>query len=197
MIALWLGIGAFILYMLYDVNSIRWNRRFPRTFFMVGTVMLAAAMVLDLCEAFRMDTIRCAGDALLLLTAGVSFAALIYSLFFALPFDETYQKQSAGRDVYDRGVYALCRHPGILFFFGMYLFAGLAALPETGLILRGLLFSLLDLIYAWFQDRVTFPQTFSDYPDYRQRIPFLIPTKASLRLASQSLRHAGDEEVDP
>ena len=46
-----------------------------------------------------------------------AFAALIYTLFFALPFDETYAKQNNGRYVCDRGVYALCRHPGILCFF--------------------------------------------------------------------------------
>jgi len=197
MIALGLGVGAFVLYLLYDVNSIRWNQKLPRSFFTVGTLMLAAAAGIDLCGAYAQGAFGGAADILLLAAAAVNFMALIYSLFFALPFDDTYQKQSCGRRVCDKGVYALCRHPGILFFFGMYLFAGLAALPTAGVLMRGMLFSLLDLLYAWFQDRVTFPKTFCNYPEYRKQIPFLIPTKASMRLARQSLRQAGDEEVDP
>ena len=122
-------------------------------------------------------------------------AGLVYSLFFAIPFDETYARQSSGRRVCRRGVYALCRHPGILFFFGMYLFLGLAALPSPGLLARGMFFSALDLGYAWFQDRQTFPKTFCDYPDYRNNVPFLIPTKASFAEACRTLRQPVDEEV--
>ena len=102
-----------------------------------------------------------------------------------LPFSDTYTAPEQGRQVWRSGVYALCRHPGILCFFVMYLFWGLAALP-TRLLLQGMVWSLLNLAYAWFQDRVTFPKTFSDYPDYRQEVPFLIPTPASIRRAKET-----------
>ena len=49
-----------------------------------------------------------------------------------------------------------------------------------------MLFSLLNLAYAWFQDRITFPRTFCDYETYRERVPFLIPTGNSIRLARQT-----------
>ena len=196
MISLCLGIAAFMLYFLYDVNSFLWQRRVPRAFFTAGTLLLAAAVLLDIRGAFAAGAFGGAGDMVWLAAAAIGFAALMYSLFFALPFEETYQKQENGRCVYDKGVYALCRHPGILFFFAAMLALGLAALPCKGLLIRGMLFSALNLAYAAFQDRVTFPKTFCDYPAYRQHVPFLIPTKESIRLARQSLRRKDDEEAN-
>ena len=196
MVSLSLGISAFILYFLYDINSFSWRRSFPRVFFTLGTVFLTGAIGLDFYAACRTGSLGGIADWFFLVCALASFSALIYSLFFALPFEETYARQTDGRGVYDKGVYALCRHPGILFFFLMVLFLGLAALPFHGLLLRGMFFSLLDLAYAGFQDRVTFPRTFCDYKRYQQETPFLIPTKASFRLACQTLRHQGEKEVE-
>ena len=195
MLSLYLGTTAFVLYLLYDINSFFWQRRIPRLFFMTGTLLLGSATVLDLITAWRSGFFAGIGDILLLAGSILFFAALIYSLFFALPFKETYTDQQTGNRVYDRGVYALCRHPGILFFFGMYLFAGFAALPGPMLI-HNLVFSFLNLAYAWFQDRVTFPRTFCDYPDYRKRVPFLIPTCESIRTAFYTMSHDNDEEDD-
>lgn len=196
MLALCLGITAFALYFIYDANSFLWRRRFPRMFFAFGTLLLGAALLLDLYSVWTAHSFTGLADIILLALSAVSFGLLIYSLFFALPFDETYAKQENGRRVYDKGAYALCRHPGILFFFGAYLFLGLAALPSAGLLVNGMLFSLLDLLYAWFQDRITFPKTFTNYRDYQQKVPFLLPTKASLQTALRTLRPAGNEEVE-
>jgi len=196
MISLCLGVTAFALYFLYDVNSFLWQKRIPRVFFTAGTLLLAAAIAFDLLAAGAAGAFAGAADILLLLIAAAAFSALIYSLFFALPFEETYQKQENGRHVYDKGVYALCRHPGILFFFLTMLALGLSALPYAGLLLHGMLFSALNLAYAAFQDRVTFPKTFCDYPAYRHHVPFLIPTKESIRLALDTLRRTDDEEAN-
>jgi len=65
------------------------------------------------------------------------------------------------------------------------LFLGLAARPVP-MLLNGMIFSLMNLCYALFQDKVTFPKTFSDYEDYRSRAPFLIPNKDSIRRARET-----------
>ena len=54
------------------------------------------------------------------------------------------------------------------------------------LLAHGMVFSALNLIYALFQDRITFPKIFSDYHIYRTRVPFLLPTSNSVRLARDS-----------
>ena len=196
MLVLGLGIGGFLLYLLYDINSFKWQSRLLHTAFALGTLLVGAATVLDLWGAWRLGAFSGPGDAALLLAAGACLAALVYSLFFALPFQETYRQQEQGRHVYDGGVYALCRHPGILCFFGLYLCLGLAALPG-GLLAHGLAFSLLDLAYAGFQDRVTFPKTFCDYEAYRKKAPFLIPTGDSIRRARQTWGRPASEEERP
>ena len=193
MVSLTLGIGGFLLYLLYDVNSFTYQLRLLHGAFALGTLLVGAATALDLLEAWRLGAFSGPGDAALLLAAGACLAALVYSLFFALPFQETYRQQEQGRHVYDGGVYALCRHPGILCFFGLYLCLGLAALPG-GLLAHGLAFSLLDLAYAGFQDRVTFPKTFCDYEDYQKKVPFLIPTGDCIRLARQTRSRSVSEE---
>ena len=196
MVSLTLGIGGFLLYLLYDVNSFTYRLRLLHGAFALGTLLVGAATALDLLEAWRLGAFSGPGDAALLLAAGACLAALVYSLFFALPFQETYRQQEQGRHVYDGGVYALCRHPGILCFFGLYLCLGLAALPG-GLLAHGLVFSLLDLAHAGFQDRVTFPYTFCDYEAYRKKAPFLIPTGDSIRRARQTWGRPASEEERP
>ena len=196
MVSLTLGIGGFLLYLLCDVNSLPYRLRLLPGAFALGTLLVGAATALDLLEAWRLGAFSGPGDAALLLAAGACLAALVYSLFFALPFQETYRQQEQGRHVYDGGVYALCRHPGILCFFGLYLCLGLAALPG-GLLAHGLAFSLLDLAYAGFQDRVTFPKTFCDYEAYRKKAPFLIPTGDSIRRARQTWGRPASEEERP
>ena len=179
-----MGIIAFALYFLYDINSYKWKRAFPRCFFAVGTLLLLAATVADVISAIRIRAF-CPADIVLLCLSTVSLAALIYCLFFALPFEKTYKDQQTDK-VCRSGAYAVCRHPGILCFFGTYLFLSLAALPHK-LWINGAAFSLMNLAYAWFQDRVTFPKTFSDYKSYQESTPFLIPTKSSIRMARRTL----------
>ena len=193
MISLFLGLTAFVLYFLYDLNSFTRQIRLVHSFFTVGTLLLGSATVLDLWKSWKNDYFTGITDVALLVGAAACFGALIYCLFFALPFQETYAEQNTGRYVYSGGVYGLCRHPGILCFFGMQLFLGLSALPG-GMILRGMIFSLLNLLYAYFQDRVTFPKTFCDYGDYQKKVPFLIPTKASIRMAKETLFPVDEED---
>ena len=192
--ALVLGIAGFGLYLLYDINSFKWNKGVLKAGFFAGTLLIAAATLLLVLEAWRADAFT-AGDTVLIAAAAIAFAALIYCLFFALPFDETYSKQTSGRAVYTCGAYALCRHPGIICFFVFYLFLGLAALPCKGLLGCGMLFSALNLAYAWFQDAVTFPRVFTGYEEYRGTTPFLIPSAKSIKRARQTWgRPYGKEE---
>lgn len=191
---LWLmAFGGFALYLLYDIDSfvelwkpLKWG-------FAAGTLLIASATVVWMYSAF-LDKAFCGfWDILLLLFGLLAFVALVYCLFFALPFDETYTKPEQGRRTYTFGVYALCRHPGILCFFAMYLFWGLAALP-TNFLWYGIVLSVLNLAYAFFQDRVTFPKTFCDYYDYREKVPFLLPTAASFLRAVKTWGYPYEKE---
>ncbi|MBR5536732.1 MAG: hypothetical protein IKU58_02390 [Clostridia bacterium] len=192
----WLmGFAGFGLYLLYDIDSFAGLWKPLRTGFLLGTLLIGASTLLQMFSAWRQGAFSGLWDILLLMLGLAAFAALIYCLFFALPFTETYTDPAQGRRVYTCGAYALCRHPGILCFFAMYLFWGLAALP-TGFLWCGMVFSVLNLVYAWFQDRVTFPKTFCDYTDYREKAPFLLPTAASFHRAVKTWGHPYEKEEE-
>ena len=196
MYSLLLGMLGFLLFFLYDVNSFTWRSRLLHKSFALGVTLLAAATVLDLAAALRMGAFSGLKDLILLVAGALCLAALVYCLFFALPFAETYQDTDGPPAVCDRGVYALCRHPGVLCMLGMYLFWGLGALPAT-MLRNGLIFSGFNTVYVCFQDRMTFPRTFPDYPDYQKNVPFLIPTGASMRAAWRTRRRSAEEEGSP
>ena len=77
----------------------------------------------------------------------------------------------------------------------MYLFWGIAALPSD-IFINGLIFSLLNIGYAAFQDRITFRKTFCDYDEYTQKVPFMIPTKASIHRAVKTWGRGFDKGGD-
>lgn len=177
-----IGTVGFGCYLLYDINSFRWHNRILSFGFGAGSALIAAATGLGVIDAAKTGAFSGLVDWICLLLALFSFSVLIYCLFFALPFSDTYTKQEGKQDLCSKGVYALCRHPGWLPFFLLYLFLGLAARP-SGLLLTGMLFSLWNILYICFQDRVTFPQCIRNYDVYRQQVPFLIPTRHSIQQA--------------
>ncbi len=69
--------------------------------------------------------------------------------FFALPFQETYVVQNVGNKVCAQGMYALCRHPGVLWFTGFYLSLWFA-LGGFRLFCIALWYSCLNLCYVIF-----------------------------------------------
>lgn len=192
----WLmGFLGFSLYLLYDIDSFVPLWKPLRLGFAAGTALITTATVLQMYTALRLGAISGTWDILLLVLGLAAFAALIYCLFFALPFKATYNDPEQGRRTYTYGVYALCRHPGILCFFAMYLFWGLAALP-TNFLWYGMVLSILNLAYALFQDRVTFPKTFCDYSDYCAKVPLLLPTVASFRRAVKTWGYPYEKEEE-
>lgn len=177
------GTIAFILFMIYDLEQAgaiahRFHKM-VRFFFTAGTVLLVVSTGSLL---WKMNVFggEWTGKKIIFLVLAIFFLALlIYTLFFALPFEETYVAQDAHR-TYDKKMYALCRHPGVLWFAGFYFCLWLAFGTKPMLVMAGW-FSFLNFCYIVLQDFYTFPQVFSDYEDYKKRVPFLIPNGKSLK----------------
>ncbi|MBQ2924056.1 MAG: hypothetical protein IJE57_00655, partial [Anaerotignum sp.] len=111
------GTIAFILFMVYDLEqagavSHRFHKM-TKFFFTIASVILAAATVSLLWKSNIFVTVWTGKTVFLLVLAVLFFVLLIYTLFFALPFEETYVAQDAHK-TYDKKMYALCRHPGVL-----------------------------------------------------------------------------------
>ena len=167
-----LGAVGFALMFLSEPGVL--TERGFKLLFPSGLLALAGATLL----MFIYSSFHGVLDAVLLALGALALGAEIYVLFFAVPFSESYVGDADGRRVVDTGAYGLCRHPGVICLFAVYLFWGLAALPEPGFLCLGVAFSILNGLYALYQDIYSFPRIFSDYAEYRRRVPFLIPDRA-------------------
>lgn len=186
---IWICIGciSFPLFILYDMNQIKSNRPYLKPLFFIGFLVLSLVTLKLSVTVFESDYIvGFFTVAVFYLLAGGNLLLLVYTLFFAIPFQEAYVEGS-GQKICKEGVYALCRHPGVLFFAGFYLFLGLA-LGRPMMLLAGLCFSVLNLLYVWIQDIYIFPKLFEGYEEYRREAPFLIPDRVSMRRCGEDLK---------
>lgn len=188
--AILIGSMGFLCCFLYDYNSIRLKKSFLHPFFSIGCFLIAVStgLVIRSCWPHRGTSFIV---SVIFLAAAVLFLILlVYTLFFALPFDETYVKENHQRLAYTEGVYALCRHPGVLWFTGLYLcLAG--ALGSVEALGSFLILIVWNILYICYQDRIVFPETFSNYGEYQQITPFLIPDRNSTAACIKTWRKGG------
>lgn len=169
------GIAAFLLFFLNDYNDWKLERPALRLCFPCAGLLLAGACVLGARGAAPLQ-----GAARLAAAAGAAGfgALLVYTLFFALPAGDAYGRTGEDRPACTSGVYALCRHPGVLWFAGLFLcLSGASALPLG----FSLLCSALNVALVVFEDGWVFPARLAGYVAYRRTTPFLLPTMRSIR----------------
>ena len=167
------GMIGFGLCFIYDWNRIFWKKKWMSSFFWIGCLCQVYSGIRFLSEGLQRGI-----DTWFIWVAGavICLAGLIYTLFFALPFDSTYCQDAAQNRVCRTGIYGICRHPGIWWFFGCFLCLGGASGDITTLV-YGIILSFVNLLYAWYQDKWIFPEEFCDYRDYQKEVPFLLPIK--------------------
>ena len=186
---IWICIGciSFPLFILYDMNQIKSNRTYMKPLFLIGVVVLFSVTLKLSVTGFESDyPVGFLTVAVFYLLAGIHLFLLLYTLFFAIPFQKAYVEGSKQK-ICKEGVYALCRHPGVLFLAGFYLFYGLA-LGRPVMLLAGGCFTALNLLYVWIQDVYIFPSLFEGYEDYRKEAPFLIPGRDSVKKCVNDLK---------
>lgn len=155
--------------------------------FAVGCGLLCASTLRLLWESGRDEL--CWTSAIPIGLAFVSLVLLVYSVFFAVkPRQEDRLACPAGmQPLICHGMYALCRHPGVLWLGAFYGFMTLAWRSRQWL-LAFLLFTLGDVLYVFYQDRCIFPHTIDRYGEYQKATPFLIPTASSVKEALASFK---------
>ncbi len=189
MFTLCLGCLGFFCYFLYDYNSVRKIAGWMGTLFMTGSVLLAAATLI-LFWKNRKALFLVPADGIWIAGGAFFLCLLVYTLFFALPFETTYVKESRYREAYTEGIYALCRHPGVLWFGGFYLCAAALWKSAEGTVFAAAV-TALNILYVLFQDWYSFPRTFSNYEEYKRSTPFLIPSRGSILRCRNTWRGAG------
>jgi protein-S-isoprenylcysteine O-methyltransferase Ste14 len=181
-----LGVVAYLFFFLYDINSIILKNHLLNCCFFAGVflqISATAGIIFTSMDSIKINLYKTGAFGVFAL---LFLCLLIYTLFFALPFKDTYVTTGSPPKVCDCGVYALCRHPGVLWLIGFYAFLGLA-LQTTLMITLAAIFSILDLLYVIFQDRWTFVKYFSNYKEYKTDTPFLLPNLKSIKRCLQTL----------
>jgi len=171
---LWLGFFSFAPLYLYDRLKLRSINR--SWLFLVG----CAGIFVGSAGCFFTGSVRFSLPVVLKALSGLAAAInaflMVWALFFALP-KGTYDGESSSTA--DTGLYALCRHPGVLFFGGMHFFLWLVSGRDM-MLFSTVLFTLCNVFYVFVQDRKYFPLMLPGYEEYRERVPFLIPTVGSV-----------------
>lgn len=176
---IFIGIIAFIFFFLFDIYTLK-NEGIKKIIFgFIGLGLFIYSTVMITVTSVKVDIplpFRIVG---LVLCLGVTFL-LIYSLFLELPFVKTYTKMVHNNELVQTGTYALCRHPGVLWFGFLFLFF----CSTTGavlLLLAGIVWTSADVIYVYLQEKLLFYKIFPGYKAYVKTTPMLIPTKASVK----------------
>lgn len=179
-----LGCLAFALFALSDLNDLRLHRRSLLFCFPSGAALLSVSLAFQLNRTGALVS-AAGGRVLFWLLFAIFMALLLHALFFTFPVSAAYDSPGAVRPVCRRGQYALCRHPGVLWFScaACCLWAG-AGLP----LLSAASYILLDILLAAFEDLVVFPVLLTGYDSYRRDTPFLFPTLRSMESALKSMR---------
>lgn len=177
-----LGCLAFALFALSDLNDLHLHRRALVLCFPTGAAALSCSLVFQLNRA---RAPAASARVFFWLLFAVFLALLLHALFFAFPVSSAYERPGENRPVCRTGQYALCRHPGVLWFSCALLCLWLGAgLP----LLSAAVFALLDILLALFEDLSVFPARLTGYADYRHETPFLIPNPHSIERALKSTR---------
>ncbi|MGM9521885.1 MAG: hypothetical protein ACI3VB_05345 [Oscillospiraceae bacterium] len=186
----YVGVAGFLLFFLSDLNDTLLKKRFLLPSFPLGAASVAVSMTVLAVRGeppIESEIMRVCMWVLSALFLGFE----IYTLFFAIPLADSYTKPGSSRCVCTVGVYALCRHPGVLWF-------GLLALSlwaAGGLPLyAAAVFTALDTALVVFEDIYVFPRRLEGYDDYRRRTPFLIPSVGSIKRCVGYYLHAASED---
>jgi protein-S-isoprenylcysteine O-methyltransferase Ste14 len=112
---------------------------------------------------------------------------MVCTLFFWLPFKKTYVTTDQTNTVVSTGMYALCRHPGAIWVCLFYLFLWLAS-GKLMMLWAGAIWTLINILYIYVQDRWIFPHILTGYNLYQQEVPFLIPNNKSIKICLTTFR---------
>ena len=180
-----IGTIAFVFFFFFDTYTLKNKGVKKKIFGVMGLVTLIYSAVMVTVISPKMYFPLPLRIVAFVLWLVITFL-LIYSLFLELPFVKTYGKVQHSSELVDTGTYALCRHPGVLWFGFLFLFL----FCTTGAVLLipgGIIWTSVDVLYVYLQEKVFFYKLFAEYKTYIKTTPMLIPTKASIKKCISSL----------
>ena len=172
-----LGISAFVFMFVFDILSMNHKKKSKYIFMISGPALLIIGSILIVRRetAFLLPTsLRIFFGAMAILF----LLLLIYSVVIEVG-KNTYQYNNKPQLITD-GTYALSRHPGVLWMFGLY--SALAfTLAHTELLIAAFVFTTVNCMYVYIQEKIIFTHIFNDYKSYQEDTPFILPNIKSIK----------------
>lgn len=173
------GAVGFLFILLFDIYTLKTDGLKRKALGFSGVVLIAYSAIMATIVSEKITIPAAIRIAAWILWAAAAFL-LVYSLFLELPFKKTYGGAKYSSELVDTGTYALCRHPGVLWFGLMFLFYFLAT-GAVLLIWAGITWTVIDIVHVFIEDKFFFPKMFASYKGYKVSTPMLIPNKNSIR----------------
>ena len=176
MIYLGLGILGFVMLLLFDICSLC-EKSIIKYFFGISGFSLIFVSSVFLVR-INSDVIFSYTLRVVALSLALIFLfLLIYSVFIEVG-KKTYQYKNQNILI-TTGTYALSRHPGVLWFLFVYLF-GAIYFQNTFVLYAGLIWTVINIIYVYIQERFIFTKLFDNYGSYIQTTPMILPSYQSI-----------------
>ncbi|MBQ3275584.1 MAG: hypothetical protein IJH47_00815 [Oscillospiraceae bacterium] len=181
--SLWYGLLGFGSILLYDINNVNHNNDRLQSLYGVGGGLIGLAVLDQINQGVQKGSstplwLRIVFGVL----AAVFFVLLVYATLFAGKRTRWGRQAEKTRwwekDLADRGLFALCRHPAVWLMLLMNLCL-MGAVEFDYLVV--ILFNTAGLLLAFYEDRYVFPELMKGYENYRKTTPFLLPTGDSIR----------------
>lgn len=173
-----IAVGVFSLYIIYDINSVTIKNCWLDKLFLIASGIFTLTNLV-LFYQLKDQVVLNVATIGLICCALTFLSLLVYTLFFALPFVETYFSFDQTKAV-RTGMYGLSRHIGVLWFILMYACLSLL-FKDHAFTLFAVISSLMNLGYIIIQDNYTFIRIFCDYQEYKKEVPFLIPSYKTIK----------------
>jgi len=184
--SMWYGLLGFGAIVLYDINNLNRNNDRLQSLYGVGGGLLGLALIDQINQGVQKTNLtpmwlRIVFGAL----AAVFFVLLVYATMYAGG-RMRWGRQAEGKkndhwwekDLSDRGLFALCRHPAVWLLFLMDMCLVVAVGMDY---VCAIIYNVAGLLLAYYEDRNVFPELIKGYDRYKKTTPFLLPTGASIR----------------
>ena len=182
------GAIGFLLLLGSDILGIKNHSVTQHILAFFGTLIIVLSSVLILLEGetYQMDLrLRILFGAF-----GLMFLFfLVYSVIF-----EVRLNRGKENPLVTSGTYALSRHPGVLWLFFYYVFGSLF-FANIDILIAGIVWSLINVVYVVIQEKVIFNKIFSDYEIYKESTPMLLPTVSSIKKCLDTLDGGKNEKL--
>lgn len=181
-----IGAVGFVVVHLFDLVALKRIPRLKPVIWCIGSALLIYSLVMICRYPVKIELPAWStwlGWGML----AVSATLLIHSLFISLPFRKTYVDAGVGDKLVRTGLYALVRHPGILWF-PLFMLSLIPISRSSLLLIAAPTFIALDIVLVVIQDKLIFGRMFPGYDNYRRETPMLLPNKKSFGAFWRSLR---------